>query len=59
MRAIGAGADILLMPSDLPASLAALEGAVASGDLTEERVDGSVRRILELKAKYGLIEIEG
>lgn len=59
VRTIGAGADILLMPSDLPASLAALEDAVASGELTEERVDVSVRRILELKAKYGLIEIEG
>ncbi len=55
LRALEAGVDILLMPEDLPASLNALESALESGELTMERVDESVRRVLTLKARRGLI----
>ncbi len=44
-----AGADIVLMPENLPASFEAVMAAVENGTLTEERIDESVRRVLALK----------
>jgi beta-N-acetylhexosaminidase len=54
IRAVEAGADVLLMPPLPDAALAGLERAVRSGRLTEKRIDESVRRILEAKARLGL-----
>jgi beta-N-acetylhexosaminidase len=51
--ALKAGADMLLMPPDLPLAIRAVLAAVASGELTEARIDESVRRILTLKHKRG------
>src|SRR6185312_10776478 len=42
--AIAAGADILLMPSDVPASIDAVVAGVREGRFTQARVDSSVRR---------------
>ncbi|MDD2717485.1 MAG: DUF1343 domain-containing protein [Candidatus Wallbacteria bacterium] len=56
LMAVRAGADILLMPSDPPAIVAAIASAVKSGKITEKRIDESVKRILSLKAEYGLFE---
>jgi beta-N-acetylhexosaminidase len=56
LRAIQAGADILLMVPDLAASFGALKSAVASGALTEARIDESVQRILRAKAAMGLFK---
>jgi beta-N-acetylhexosaminidase len=53
--AVRAGADALLEPASLEKALAALEGAVAAGELSEARIDESVRRILSLKAAKGII----
>lgn len=53
--AILAGADVLLMPGDVKETAAALEEAVKSGEISEDRIDKSVRRILELKIKRGII----
>ncbi|WP_199512798.1 glycoside hydrolase family 3 protein [Nucisporomicrobium flavum] len=53
--ALKAGADMLLMPPNLDVAVNAVLGAVASGELTEERIDQSVRRILTLKHKRGLL----
>ncbi|GAA2873982.1 beta-N-acetylhexosaminidase [Actinoplanes cyaneus] len=53
--ALKAGVDMLLMPPDPQVAIDAVLGAVASGELTEERVDESVRRILALKQKRGLL----
>src|SRR5256885_14352729 len=47
VRAINAGADILLQPEDIPGVVDAIEQAVRSGRLSEARIDESVRRILE------------
>ena len=47
--AIGAGADILLMPSDVPAAIDAVVAGVREGRFTQARVDSSVRRVLEIK----------
>lgn len=53
-RAVIAGHDIVLHSPDDVAAIAGIRGAVASGDLTEERIDRSVRRILSAKARLGL-----
>lgn len=52
--AIAAGADILLMPSDVPAAIDAVVEGVREGRFTQARVDSSVRRVLEMKARLGL-----
>ncbi|MDB4906972.1 MAG: beta-N-acetylhexosaminidase [Gemmatimonadetes bacterium] len=52
--AVEAGADILLMPSDVPAAIDAVVEGVREGRFTQARVDASVRRILELKARFRL-----
>ena len=53
--AVKAGADILLMPEDIGVAYNAVLSAVKSGEITQERLDESVRRILNLKRKYGII----
>ncbi|MFZ3214508.1 MAG: glycoside hydrolase family 3 N-terminal domain-containing protein [Candidatus Acidiferrales bacterium] len=54
VRAVEAGADVLLMPPVPDAAVAGLERAVRSGRITEKRIDESVRRILRAKARLGL-----
>ena len=54
VRAIEAGADVLLQPLAPDATLEGLENAVRSGRLSMARVDASVRRILEAKTRLGL-----
>jgi beta-glucosidase-like glycosyl hydrolase/CubicO group peptidase (beta-lactamase class C family) len=54
VRAVLAGADVILMPPDLRVAIQSLVRAVREGQLDEQRVDRSVRRILEAKAKLGL-----
>jgi len=54
VRAVLAGADCLLMPPVPDAAFEALQVAVKSGRISGERLDGSVRRILEAKARLGL-----
>ncbi len=53
VMAVKAGADVLLMPQ-MPAALDAVVAAVEKGDLTEARIDRSVRKLLVLKARAGL-----
>ena len=52
VRAVLAGADMLLKPADPDAILRGLVEAVRGGRLTEKRIEESARRILA--AKYGL-----
>jgi beta-N-acetylhexosaminidase len=54
VRAIEAGADVALEPQDISGALAALKAAVAKGELSEQRLDDSVRRILIAKVWAGL-----
>jgi beta-N-acetylhexosaminidase len=54
VRALEAGADVLLMPSDPKAAIDAVFAAVKSGRLTAKRIDDSVTRILTAKARVGL-----
>ncbi|MCU0623100.1 MAG: glycoside hydrolase family 3 protein [Gemmatimonadaceae bacterium] len=54
VRAFEAGADILLMPSDLPGCITAVTAAVQGGRVSMTRLDASVRRVLDEKARAGL-----
>ena len=55
MLALQAGVDILLGVEDIPAAVDALEAAVEEGSLTQERIDESVLRVLNLKIEHGII----
>jgi beta-glucosidase-like glycosyl hydrolase/CubicO group peptidase (beta-lactamase class C family) len=56
VRAVQAGADILLMPPDVPLAIGAVVAAVERGDIPAARIDASVRRILALKLRTGAIQ---
>jgi beta-N-acetylhexosaminidase len=53
--ALKAGADQLLFPPDIDVAYHGVLAAVRGGEITEERLDESVRRILRLKDKVGLL----
>ncbi|MGY0061646.1 glycoside hydrolase family 3 protein [Streptomyces sp. LZ34] len=54
--ALKAGADQLLNPPDLRAAWTGVHRAVRGGELSEARIEESVLRILELKARRGLLD---
>ncbi|MFQ5663458.1 MAG: glycoside hydrolase family 3 N-terminal domain-containing protein [Terriglobia bacterium] len=54
VRAIEAGADVILMSPEPQVAFAALRRAVESNRLSEARLDQSVERILRAKARLGL-----
>ncbi|MFD9432923.1 glycoside hydrolase family 3 protein [Streptomyces sp. NPDC060002] len=54
--ALRAGVDQLLNPPDLDVAWHAVLKAVQDGELTEDRLDVSVLRILRLKARLGLLD---
>jgi beta-N-acetylhexosaminidase len=54
VRALEAGADVLLMPDDLPVAYQGVLDAVESGRVSEKRINESVMRILETKYDNGL-----
>jgi beta-glucosidase-like glycosyl hydrolase len=56
VRALEAGADLLLKPADVDASFRGVRNAVASGRLKEQRIDESVRRLLAAKFDLGLVK---
>ncbi|CRK81360.1 glycoside hydrolase family 3 N-terminal domain-containing protein [Neobacillus massiliamazoniensis] len=58
IRAVKAGADILLMPVGIPAVANGLYDAVNSGDISVDRINQSVERIFTLKLKRGILKSE-
>ncbi len=52
---IGAGCDIVLLPANPQACVAAVVEAVNNGLMSEDRIDESVLRILLLKTENGII----
>ena len=54
VRSVQAGADVVLLPADVRVAIQSLVRAVEEGQLSEERLDTSVRRVLETKARLGL-----
>lgn len=55
VRAVNAGVDMILMSSDLTGTHGAILAAVESGEISKERIEESVRKILLLKAKKKMI----
>ncbi len=58
IRAVKAGADILLMPVGIEAVANGLYDAVNSGDISEDRLEQSVERVLTLKLNRSIIKAE-
>jgi len=56
VRAVLAGADVIVMPANVKQAIDAIVKAVDGGRLTEARLDESVGRLLRLKEKLGLAE---
>src|SRR3989454_5854317 len=54
VRAVVAGADCVLMPPVPDAAFEAMQAAVKLGRISKDRLDASVRRILQAKARLGL-----
>ena len=54
VRAIEAGADVILMPPSVERAVEGIAVAVESGRIDVSRIDASVRRILETKKQMGL-----
>lgn len=49
VMALKAGVDLVLMPTDFEEAYQGVLSAIEEGELTEERIDESVRRVLRLK----------
>jgi beta-N-acetylhexosaminidase len=56
VRALEAGADLLLKPADADAVLRGVRDAVQKGRLKEERIDQSARKVLAAKYDLGLVK---
>jgi beta-N-acetylhexosaminidase len=56
VRAIEAGADVLLMPPNPEAAIKAVVAAVEHGRISKQRIDDSVTRILAAKIRVGVIK---
>lgn len=54
IRAIEAGADVLLMPGSAPEAVRALTAAVKQGRIPLARIEASVMKLLTAKARLGL-----
>ncbi len=52
VQAIQAGCDLVLMPMSLNSAYSAVYDAVQSGEITEDRIDESLRRIFTMKGTY-------
>lgn len=56
VMSVKAGMDMILQPNDMASAVNSIEQAVADGELSEDRIDESVRRILTLKESRGLLK---
>ncbi len=54
IRAVEAGADVLIQPVDVRQTIDAVVQGVSTGRYDEARIDASVRRLLEAKRRVGL-----
>jgi beta-glucosidase-like glycosyl hydrolase len=56
VRALEAGADLLLKPADTDAAIRGVRNAVKQGRLTEKRIEVSARKVLAAKYDLGLMK---
>ena len=54
VRAVEAGADVILSPANVREAMSAMGAALASGRLTRARLEESAWRLLEMKVRLGL-----
>jgi beta-N-acetylhexosaminidase len=54
VKAIQAGADVLILPLNVATAIDEIERAVKRGEITESRIDRSVEKILRAKSSLGL-----
>ena len=67
-KVINAGVDILLLPADIKDAqgaafcdeyISGIAAKVAAGEISEKRIDESVKRILMLKSEYSIFDASG
>jgi beta-glucosidase len=56
VTSINAGVDMVMLPTDYKNFIENMQRAMAQGDVSQERLDDAVRRILSAKFKVGLFE---
>jgi beta-glucosidase-like glycosyl hydrolase/CubicO group peptidase (beta-lactamase class C family) len=56
IRALNAGADIMLISPDIHTAISEVIAAINNGEITEERINKSFRKILRWKQEMGLFE---
>jgi len=56
VRALRAGADLMLLSPDLATAVNEVEKAVEQGMITEERINTSVKKLLAWKEQHGLFD---
>jgi len=56
LKCVNAGVDLILMPQGETKTINAIENAVNNGSISEERINESVRKILDAKSKLKLNE---
>ena len=59
VRAVEAGADIILLPLDVDSTINAIKEAVLTGRISEERINESVKRIWSAKDDLNLLSDKG
>lgn len=58
VRCLQAGVDVLLGIADVPDAVSAVEQALADGTLSQEQLDASVLRVLNLKLSHDILALE-
>jgi beta-glucosidase len=56
VRAVNAGVDMVMLPFEYQDFMGYMQKAVSSGDISRERLDDAVRRILTVKFETGLFD---
>lgn len=54
VKALQAGNDVLCLPGDVPASIAAIQNAIEKGTLDQQKINDKVKKILRAKYSVGL-----
>ena len=57
VEAFKAGSDLLIIPADLEASYKAMLDAVKTGEISQDRIEQSVLKLLKAKASLGLHKV--
>lgn len=58
VKALNAGVDMLLMPADFNTAYQGVLAAVQSGEISEERINESVKKILKTKMSMDIVRTE-